>query len=62
MTIKIKRVYDPPTPADGRRILVDRLWPRGIAKADAKIDFWMKDIAPSKRNSLEQCVGIEGIY
>lgn len=52
MTIKIKRVYDPPTPADGRRILVDRLWPRGIAKADAKIDFWMKEIAPS--NALRQ--------
>lgn len=52
MTIKIKRVYDPPTPADGRRILVDRLWPRGMAKANAKIDFWMKEIAPS--NALRQ--------
>jgi uncharacterized protein YeaO (DUF488 family) len=47
MTIKIKRVYEPPSPSDGQRILVDRLWPRGIAKASAKIDLWIKEIAPS---------------
>lgn len=46
-TLKIKRVYDPPAAADGSRILVDRLWPRGISKDRAKIDLWLKDIAPS---------------
>lgn len=45
--IKIKRVYDPPSKDDGKRILVDRLWPRGINKEKAKIDEWLKDIAPS---------------
>jgi uncharacterized protein YeaO (DUF488 family) len=45
--IKIKRTYDPPSSDDGKRILVDRLWPRGIKKEDARIDEWMKDIAPS---------------
>jgi uncharacterized protein YeaO (DUF488 family) len=45
--IKIKRTYDPPLPDDGKRILVDRLWPRGIKKEGAKIDEWLKDIAPS---------------
>ena len=45
--IKIKRVYDPVSPGDGRRILVDRLWPRGIKKENAAIDEWLKDIAPS---------------
>lgn len=45
--INIKRIYDPPSSDDGRRILVDRLWPRGIKKEDARIDEWMKDIAPS---------------
>lgn len=44
--IRLKRAYDPPAEADGRRILVDRLWPRGIARADAKIDDWMKELAP----------------
>jgi len=47
MIIRIKRIYDPPSPDDGKRILVDRLWPRGIKKEDAKIDEWLKDIAPS---------------
>ena len=46
-TIKLKRVYDAPAASDGTRILVDRLWPRGIAKAKAKIDLWLRDIAPS---------------
>ena len=45
--IKIKRAYDPLSSDDGKRILVDRLWPRGIKKEDAAIDEWLKDIAPS---------------
>jgi uncharacterized protein YeaO (DUF488 family) len=45
--IRLKRVYEPPSPEDGVRVLVDRLWPRGLRKADAAIDRWMKDIAPS---------------
>jgi uncharacterized protein YeaO (DUF488 family) len=40
-------VYDPPSPQDGVRVLVDRLWPRGLTKKDAVLDVWMKDIAPS---------------
>ena len=47
MTIRIKRVYEPRATQDGRRVLVDRLWPRGLSKADAKIDYWPKDLAPS---------------
>jgi uncharacterized protein YeaO (DUF488 family) len=47
MAIVIKRVYDPPTQDDGYRVLVDRLWPRGLSKAQAKIDLWLKDAAPS---------------
>ena len=47
MAFRIKRVYEPPSPADGERILVDRLWPRGLKKADAGIDRWMKEVAPS---------------
>jgi uncharacterized protein YeaO (DUF488 family) len=45
--IRLKRVYEPPSPEDGVRVLVDRLWPRGLRKAEAAIDRWMKDIAPS---------------
>lgn len=45
--IKVKRIYDLPSPDDGKRILVDRLWPRGLKKEEADIDEWMKDIAPS---------------
>lgn len=45
--INLKRIYDPPSRADGKRILVDRLWPRGIKKEDARLDEWLKDIAPS---------------
>lgn len=45
--LKIKRIYDEPSKDDGIRILIDRLWPRGIKKEDAHIDYWMKDIAPS---------------
>ncbi|MFA7216564.1 MAG: DUF488 domain-containing protein [Candidatus Paceibacterota bacterium] len=45
--IRIKRVYEKPTKNDGRRILVDRLWPRGLTKQKAAIDMWLKDIGPS---------------
>jgi uncharacterized protein YeaO (DUF488 family) len=45
--IKIKRVYDPPEKEDCFRILIDRLWPRGMSKEKAKLDLWMKEIAPS---------------
>jgi uncharacterized protein YeaO (DUF488 family) len=45
--IKIKRVYQQPDPADGTRILVDRLWPRGLTKEKARVDLWLKEIAPS---------------
>jgi uncharacterized protein YeaO (DUF488 family) len=45
--IKTKRVYDPPSKEDGYRILVDRLWPRGLTKEKANIDLWLKEIAPS---------------
>jgi uncharacterized protein YeaO (DUF488 family) len=47
MTIRIKRVYRESDDADGKRILVDRLWPRGLTKEKAKVDLWLKDIAPS---------------
>ncbi len=47
MKIKIKRAYDPPAKADGFRILVDRLWPRGISKEKLNVDLWLKEIAPS---------------
>ena len=45
--VRIKRAYDPAAPDDGTRILVDRLWPRGLKKSDAAISQWMKEIAPS---------------
>lgn len=44
---KLKRVYEEPAHADGYRVLVDRLWPRGVSKAAAKLDLWLKEIAPS---------------
>jgi uncharacterized protein YeaO (DUF488 family) len=47
MNFTIKRAYDPPQSSDGKRILVDRLWPRGLTKEKLKLDRWMKDIAPS---------------
>lgn len=47
MSTAIKRVYDPYSQNDGFRILVDRLWPRGISKERAAVDLWLKDIAPS---------------
>ena len=45
--IKLKRAYEPPASADGTRVLIDRLWPRGVKKEKAAIDEWMKEIAPS---------------
>lgn len=47
MSINIKRAYEAPDPSDGFRILVDRLWPRGVSKESARIDLWLKEIAPS---------------
>ena len=45
--VRIKRVYAPPAPEDGYRVLVDRLWPRGLAKEAAAVELWLKEIAPS---------------
>jgi uncharacterized protein YeaO (DUF488 family) len=45
--VRVRRVYDPPEPGDGRRILVDRLWPRGLSKSAAAVDEWAKAVAPS---------------
>lgn len=45
--VRLKRVYDSPAPGDGVRVLVDRLWPRGLSKAKAGVDLWMNDVAPS---------------
>jgi len=47
MTVALKRVYAEPSPHDGARVLVDRLWPRGLTKADAALDAWLKALAPS---------------
>jgi uncharacterized protein YeaO (DUF488 family) len=44
---KLKRVYEAPSPKDGFRVLVERLWPRGISRERAKLDLWLKDVAPS---------------
>ncbi len=46
--IRLKRVYDPPDPGDGRRFLVERLWPRGMKKAALPMDGWLKEVAPSE--------------
>lgn len=47
MDIRLKRAYTPAAPDDGARVLVDRLWPRGLSKAEAQLDLWLKDVAPS---------------
>ena len=47
MTLRIKRIYDDVSADDGYRVLVDRLWPRGVAKERARLDAWLKDVAPS---------------
>jgi uncharacterized protein YeaO (DUF488 family) len=46
-SVRLKRAYDESSPADGQRVLVERLWPRGLTKARAAVDFWHKDVAPS---------------
>lgn len=53
--IRVKRVYEPPSAEDGTRILVDRLWPRGLSKERARVDLWLKDLAPS--NELRKWYG-----
>lgn len=53
--VTTKRVYEPFSPSDGFRVLIDRLWPRGIAKAKAHVDLWLKDVAPS--SALRQWYG-----
>ena len=45
--VRLKRAYESPSVEDGTRVLVDRLWPRGVAQADAAVDLWLKDLAPS---------------
>jgi uncharacterized protein YeaO (DUF488 family) len=45
--VRLKRVYEPPSPEDGYRVLVDRLWPRGLAKERARVDEWARELAPS---------------
>lgn len=55
MAIALKRAYDEPAADDGRRVLVDRVWPRGVKKEEALLHEWMKDIAPS--SSLRQWFG-----
>ncbi|MFF7529981.1 DUF488 domain-containing protein [Streptomyces bobili] len=47
MSVRVRRVYDPPEPGDGVRVLVDRLWPRGLAKDAARVDEWPKGLTPS---------------
>ncbi|MBC3193010.1 DUF488 domain-containing protein [Pseudonocardia sp. C8] len=47
MTVQVRRIYDPPEKDDGTRVLVDRVWPRGLRKEDARYDEWIKDVAPS---------------
>jgi len=47
MSIKLKRVYEKPSPSDGKRLLVERRWPRGLTKEQAKVDEWLRDLAPT---------------
>jgi uncharacterized protein YeaO (DUF488 family) len=58
--IRLKRVYEPASPEDGMRILVDRLWPRGLRKEDAAVDRWLKEIAPS--TALRQWFGHDPVH
>ncbi|GAA2038084.1 DUF488 family protein [Terrabacter terrae] len=55
--VRLARVYDAPSPDDGRRVLVDRLWPRGVRKDDPRVDEWLRDVAPS--NELRTWYGHE---
>ncbi|MFL1386603.1 DUF488 domain-containing protein [Pseudomonas tritici] len=57
MNVMLKRAYELPSATDGQRVLVDRLWPRGVSKVKAKIDLWLKDVAPS--TELRQWFGHE---
>jgi uncharacterized protein YeaO (DUF488 family) len=52
MAFQTKRIYEPAKPSDGIRVLVDRLWPRGVKKTTARLDYWMKDVAPSPQLRL----------
>ncbi|MGW7488754.1 DUF488 domain-containing protein [Streptomyces sp. NPDC054786] len=56
--LRVRRVYEPPESADGARVLVDRLWPRGLSKADAQLTEWCKDVAPS--SELRRWYGHQG--
>ena len=58
MPIQVKRVYDPASPADGLRVLVDRLWPRGLTKEAAALARWDRDVAPS--NELRKLIAARG--
>lgn len=57
MAIAVKRVYEPPAQTDGLRVLIDRLWPRGLSKAAARVDLWPRDLSPS--TALRQWYGHE---
>lgn len=57
IAFRMRRVYDPPEPADGARVLVDRLWPRGLSKETANLTEWLRDLAPS--NELRRWYGHE---
>lgn len=47
MTVFLKRAYEPAAPVDGKRVLIDRLWPRGVSKEHAHVELWLKEVAPS---------------
>jgi uncharacterized protein YeaO (DUF488 family) len=47
MDVRLKRAYDPPAPGDGYRVLIDRLWPRGVSRESARLDDWQKELSPS---------------
>jgi uncharacterized protein YeaO (DUF488 family) len=47
MDLRLRRAYDPPAPSDGYRVLIDRLWPRGVSRAGARLDEWERDLSPS---------------
>jgi uncharacterized protein YeaO (DUF488 family) len=47
LAVRVKRIYEPPEPGDGYRLLVDRLWPRGVSRESASLDAWMREVAPT---------------
>ena len=57
MDIRLKRAYEPPTPADGYRVLIDRLWPRGVARERAALDEWDRELPPSTLTVLRRRCG-----